>query len=222
MEISKKELLAMDKRTRITLVNSLPGYKCLQLVATLTPAGTSNLAIINSVFHVGADPALLGFVLRPKSDEHDTLSNLVANGKYTFNNVLPEWYEKAHQTSARYASGFSEFVECGFTEYFFSDFAVPFVAESTIKVAMELREVIPVKINGTTIVIGEIMQLIANEKIIGTDGYVDHDRAGTVSVVGLDSYFTGLPLTRLAYAKPEMPPRPLNRAHNFLDSQNGN
>lgn len=210
MEITKDALLAMDRRCRITMINSLPGFKCLQLVSTVASNGASNLSLINSVFHVGADPALLGFVIRPQSEEHDTLSNIMSSGKYSFNNVLPDWYEKAHQTSARYPSGFSEFVECGFTEYFSGNFDVPFVAESSIKIAMELKEIVPLKINGTVIVIGEVLQILANEKIIQEDGYVDHEQAGTVSVVGLDSYFTGFPLTRLAYAKPDLPPRTLN------------
>lgn len=209
MEITKAKILEMDKRNRTTLINSLPGYKCLQLVSTITESGTSNLSIVNSVFHIGADPSLLGFVLRPESTDHDTLANIKKNGKYAFNNVLPDWYEKAHQTSARYSAGFSEFVECGFTEYFLNQFDVPFVAESTIKIAMELREIIPLKINGTTIVIGEVMHILASENIIAEDGYVDHEHAGTVTVVGLDSYFTGFPLARLAYAKPDLPPSAL-------------
>src|SRR3990167_5861750 len=101
MNINTTSLNQMDKRFRATFINSLPGYKCLQLVGTLNENGHSNLGIFNSIFHLGAAPALLGMVLRPDSVEHDTLKNIKKSGFYTFNNVLSSFFEKAHQTSAR-------------------------------------------------------------------------------------------------------------------------
>ncbi len=83
-----------------------------------------------------------------------------------------------------------------------SGFDAPFVAESTVKIAMELREIIPVPLNGTTLVIGEIKHILMNQLLVGKDGYVDHEKAGTITVVGLDSYFDTLALARLSYAKP--------------------
>lgn len=193
----------MDQRYRATFINSLPGFKCLQLVGTLGENGHSNLGIFNSIFHLGASPALLGMVFRPGSQDHDTLGNIKRTGVYTFNNVLEPFYTKAHQTSARYASGCSEFVECGLEEFFIPHFNAPFVAESTIKIAMELKQLIPIELNGTTIVIGEVKYILLNEKLVGNDGYVSHEQAGTLTTSGLDSYFDVLPIARLAYAKPD-------------------
>lgn len=205
MHISAIALAQMEERFRTTMINSLPGYKCLQLVSTISENGHSNLSIFNSIFHVGASPALLGMVFRPNSKDHDTLKNIKRTGNYTFNNVSENFYQKAHQTSARYPSGCSEFVECGLTEFFIPEFESPFVAESTIKIAMELKEIIPLQINSTTIVIGEVVHVILNENLIGTEGYVDHQKAQTITVSGLDSYFSTLPIQRLAYAKPNLP-----------------
>ena len=204
MNISPAALAQMDQRYRATLINSLPGFKCLQLVGTMGKNGHSNLGIFNSIFHLGASPALLGMVFRPDSGNHDTLKNIKNSGFYTFNNVLPDYYEQAHQTSARYTNGRSEFVECGFTEYFMPEFEAPFVAEATIKIAMELKEIIPISLNNTNLVIGEIKHILVSEDLIGADGYVDHEKAGTITVVGLDSYFDTLPLARLTYAKPDV------------------
>jgi len=201
MNISQSDLLEMEKAYRNTLINSLPGLKCLQMVGTLSENGHSNLGLFNSIFHVGSDPALLGMIFRPKSADHDTLNNIERTGFYTFNNVLENFVAQAHQTSARYPSGFSEFVACGFTETFLGGFEAPFVAESTIKIALTVQEIIPIKINGTTLVIGGITQIYLNESLVAGDGYVDHLKAGTLTVAGVDSYFAPRPVERFNYAK---------------------
>jgi flavin reductase (DIM6/NTAB) family NADH-FMN oxidoreductase RutF len=201
MRITKNDISEMEKRYRTCLINSLPGYKSLHLVGTVDPYGTTNLCLFNSVFHIGANPPLLGMVCRPDMPNHDTLSNILATGCYTLNNVLPQWYQHAHQTSANYPSGKSEFELCGFTESFSDKFKAPFVEQSTVKIGMELRRTIDIDINNTTIVIGEIMQVVLDESIIGNDGYIDHGKAGSITVTGLDSYYTTQPLGRLAYAK---------------------
>lgn len=206
MEISSIAIQQMEKRYRATLINSLPGLKCLQLVGTVSENGHSNLGIFNSIFHLGASPALLGMIFRPESEEHDTLANIKRTGVYSFNNVKKSFYQKAHQTSARYPSGCSEFVECGLTEYFISDFEAPFVAESSIKIALQLREVIPINANHTTMVIGEIVHILVNKNLIEPDGNVDHRKAETITVSGLDSYYNVDPIGRLTYAKPNLMP----------------
>lgn len=206
MNISDKEIEQMEKRYRATLINSLPGFKSLQLVGTMSENGHSNLGIFNSIFHLGASPALLGMIFRPDSKDHDTLKNIERTGFYTFNNVTENFYQKAHQTSARYPSGCSEFVECGLTEYFIPEFDVPFVAESTVKIALKLKEIISIKANNTTMVIGEVSHILMTENLIGPDGYVDHQKAKTITVVGLDGYFKTEAIGRLAYAKPHQEP----------------
>ena len=103
MNICNSALANMDTRFRATLINALPGFKCLQLVGTLSENGHSNLGLFNSIVHFGASPALLGMVFRPESENHDTLKNIIRTGNYTFNNVLASFYEQAHQTSAAYA-----------------------------------------------------------------------------------------------------------------------
>lgn len=208
MHISAQHISQMEQRYRATFINSLPGYKCLQMVGTVNENGTGNLGLFNSVFHLGANPPLLGMVFRPESDHHDTLKNILKTGVYTFNNVLPEWFTQAHQTSARYESGISEFEECGFEPLFLPHFKAPFVAQATIKIGLALRETIDIKLNGTTLVIGEVVEIILdNEDLVAADGYVDHVKAKTVTVTGLDAYFSAEALGRLSYAKPNTLPK---------------
>ena len=202
MVINSEQIAEMEKRYRATFINSLPGYKCLQLVGTISTDGITNLGLFNSIFHVGANPPLLGMVFRPDSPDHDTLDNIKANGQYTLNNVLPDWYERAHLASAKFPSGVSEFEPCGFKKYYQNGFKPPFVSQSSIKIGLELREMIDIEVNNTTIVIGEIVYIILDGDLIEDDGYLDHQRAGTLTVNGLEAYFTTNKLARLSHARP--------------------
>jgi flavin reductase (DIM6/NTAB) family NADH-FMN oxidoreductase RutF len=206
---TSQELAEQEKRYRTNFINSLSGFKSIQLVGTLNKEGVSNLAVFNSIFHVGANPPYIGLVVRPDGPEHDTLKNIVSKGFYTLNNVCEEFYQKAHQTSARYASGESEFKACGLQEEYVDDFPVPFVKESSIKIGLKLKEVIPVKTNGTTIIIGEVVLIQLNEKFLLEDGTIDLEAAGSLTVAGLDSYHRTQKIGRLAYAKPGIAPKEL-------------
>lgn len=206
ISIPSEQIYQLEKQYRISLINSLVGYKSLNLLGTISKEGITNLCIISSVFHLGANPPLLGLVIRPERAHNDTLNNIKSTGQYTLNNVLPEWYMQAHQTSASYAAGISEFDTCGFQKLYADRFKAPFVKQSTIRIGLELREIIDVELNGTTILIGEIVQILADDAMITDDGTVDHVKAKTMTVAGLDTYFLPQPIGRLAYAKPGIDP----------------
>lgn len=200
------QISEMEKHYRISLINGLAGYKSLNLLGTVNTDEDTNLCIISSAFHLGANPPLIGLIIRPEREHNDTLKNIKSVGQYTLNNVLPDWYEKAHQTSASYPSGVSEFEVCGFKKVYADGFEAPFVAESTIRIGLELREIIDMKINGTTLVIGEVVRILADDALIGEDGTIDHVKAKTMTVAGLDSYFLPQPVGQLPYAKPGAEP----------------
>jgi flavin reductase (DIM6/NTAB) family NADH-FMN oxidoreductase RutF len=202
-----EQISELEKQYRISLINGLVGYKALNLLGTANLHGVTNLCLVSSAFHLGANPPLIGLVIRPQREHNDTLNNIKATGEYSLNNVLPEWYKKAHQTSAAYPSGVSEFDACGLKKQYANGFKAPFVAQSTVRIGLELRELIDVEINRTTIVIGEIVHIITNDDVVTTDGYVDHIKAGTVTVAGLDTYYIPQVLGRLSYAKPGTEPQ---------------
>ena len=213
--ITGNGISAMEKYYRINLINSLAGYKSLNLLGTISGDGITNLCIISSVFHLGANPPLLGMVIRPERPHNDTLNNIRSTGQYTLNNVLPEWYMEAHQTSASYPSGVSEFEICGFKKQYINGFKPPFLGQSTIRIGLELREVIDMEINGTSIVIGEIIHILADDAMISRDGTIDHVKAKTMTVVGLDTYCLPQTVGRLAYAKPDVKPHELTELINL-------
>lgn len=131
--IKSEQIHELEKRYRISLINSLIGFRSLNLLGTISNNGISNLCIISSAFHLGANPPLIGLVIRPEREHNDTLRNIKSTRQYTLNNVLPDWYMQAHQTSASYPSGVSEFDTCGFHKQYVRDFKAPFVGESNVR-----------------------------------------------------------------------------------------
>lgn len=203
MILSSTDISEMEQRYRATFMNSISGFKSLQMVGTIGQSGKTNIALFNSIFHIGANPPLIGMICRPDGDQHSTFHNIENTGFYTLNNVKNDWYKQAHQTSARYNLEQSEFKECGFTEQYLPNFKAPFVQEASVKLGIQLKEVNTIKYNGSRIIIGEVKHIILDEGLVATDGFVDLEKAQTVTVAGLDSYHITQKLARLKYAKPE-------------------
>lgn len=56
---------AMEKRFRGSFFNSLTGFKSVNLVGTLNKNGDTNLSVMSQIVHLGANPALMGLIVRP-------------------------------------------------------------------------------------------------------------------------------------------------------------
>lgn len=194
----------LEQRFRTQLINSMPGIKALNLVGTRGDDGAENLAVFNSIFHVGANPPYLGMVIRPDSVDRHTWQNIQATGSYTLNSVGPEIYRQAHQTSARYEKSQSEFQETGLAAEYRDGVVAPFVGESLIKIGLTLEEFHRVACNGTLVVIGKVVYLELEEGLVMSDGSVDLVAANSVGSIGVDGYVSVDWLDRLGYAKPDM------------------
>lgn len=192
----------MPQRYRAQFINSLSGFKSANLVGTISDDGVTNLAMISSVFHLGADPALIGFISRPHTVTRDTLENIDQTGFYTINHCNQQIYQQGHQTAARYPADTSEFAATGLSEEYSEALPAPYVAESELKLGIELQQVQTIELNQTVLVIGQIIEVIVPEKAIEEDGQIDIESLGSVCVSGLDRYHTTNELQRLPYAKP--------------------
>ena len=199
----------MDQRFRTQLINSMPGVKALNLVGTRDAESRENLAVFNSIFHVGANPPYLGMVVRPDSVDRHTWQNIQATGSYTLNAVGADFYAKAHQTSARYDNQTSEFDAVGLNPEYRDGVIAPFVGESAIKIGLELQEFQRVECNGTLIVIGKVVYVEIEDELITDDGSVDLVKAQSVGSIGLDGYVDLSWIDRLSYAKPDREPTTL-------------
>jgi flavin reductase (DIM6/NTAB) family NADH-FMN oxidoreductase RutF len=192
----------MEQRKRAQFINSISGFRSVALIGTTDTKEQTNLAIFSSIVHIGSNPPLLSFIMRPDSVERHTLTNIMDTGFYTINHINADMYEKAHQTSARYPKSVSEFDAAQLTPVFKNDFVAPFVAESQIQIGMEFRERIEININQTSMIIGEIKFVHYPTSCLLEDGFIDIEKAGTITSTGLDSYHTTQVLKRLEYAKP--------------------
>lgn len=112
------ELEQLDKEVRTNLINSLSGFKSANLIGTRNLENQLNLAIFSSVCHIGANPALMGFIHRPTSVERHTFENIVATEEFTINAISSSFIEQAHQTAARYKRSESEFEKVGLHPFF--------------------------------------------------------------------------------------------------------
>lgn len=201
MIISKKDISSFDRIYRLKLINSLSGLKPANLIGSKSKDGISNLAIFSSVVHLGSDPALLGFILRPRTVERHTYQNIIDHDYYTINHVHPSFVKQAHLTSAKWEK--SEFEECNLTEEYLAEFPVPFVAESKIKIGLKFAEKVDLKINDTALIIGYIEFIkFTDPDILLEDGDLDYDKANSVAVSGLNTYHEASEILKIAYARP--------------------
>jgi flavin reductase (DIM6/NTAB) family NADH-FMN oxidoreductase RutF len=204
--INHNNLANMTSRYRAQVINSLSGFKSANLIGTCNKDNINNLAMFSSVFHLGSSPALVGFITRPNSVERHTLENIQQTKQFTINQVNDSFWQEAHQTSARYNASECEFEKTGLTAEIIDGMNAPFVKESRLKYALTLKEIVPLQLNGTLLVIGEITNIICAKAAIKDDGYIDIESLNTVMVSGLDSYHTSQRLSRLSYAKPNNKP----------------
>lgn len=210
MNLNSGDFDVMEKGYRAALVNSVSGFKSANLVGTADLDGNTNLAIMSSVVHLGSYPPLLGLVIRPNPVQRHTLDNILACECYTVNHVAHSFIPAAHQTAARYPREQSEFAATGLSETWLPGFGAPFVEQASVRLGLRLRQHQEIELNGTHLVIGEIILASLPDDCVASDGSVDLDAAGTVALSGLDSYHRTVPMARMAYAKPDLPPRSLD------------
>lgn len=199
---SLSEINSWERFYRANFINSISGFKPVSLISTLHKSGLPNLAVFSNIVHLGADPALIGFINRPRQAAPHTITNIENSGVYTINHVHPSFVAKAHQTSAKYNDGVSEFEEVGLTPEYNDGLLVPFVLESSVKYALTLSEIIPLKENGTFLVIGKLTHAYVLPSIVEQDGFIDLSKAESMVSLGIDGYTTTGSISRFDYAKP--------------------
>lgn len=203
MTITLADILAQDTHYRRAFVNTLPGPRTAHLIGTRGHRGTENLGVFNTIVHLQASPPLLGFILRPLTVPRETFHNILASKHYTINTIGPDWLDAAHQTSANYPVGESEFAATGLTPYYEDGFKAPFVAESPVRLGLEYVEHHALT-GGTTLVIGRLLHAhLVDSAAVGPGGHIDHEKLQTTVVAGLDRYFQLKNTEAKAYARPK-------------------
>ncbi len=208
------DIMAMVKEDRLHFINAVPGFKSANLIGTKDLNNCYNLAVFSSVIHLGSHPPYLGFVTRPTTVPRHTLDNILNTAYYTINHIHKDFYPSAHQTSAKYERGESEFDKVGLTPEPMSSIAVPYVQEASVKIGMEYVERHHITANDTLLVVGRIIEILIQESIIQDDHAIDLDKAGTVAISGIEGYHQTHLLDQLGYAQPGDPiPEPKQKGN---------
>ena len=111
---SYKDINEMHHLYRINLINSCSGYKSANLIGTKSKSGISNVAVFSSITHIGSDPSMLGFFLRPTTQIRNTYTNIKETRKFTINHIHEDILHDAHHTSAKYADSISDWTAIQF------------------------------------------------------------------------------------------------------------
>ena len=107
--LSKKDFDDLQKFYRINLINSCTGYKSANLIGSISKEGVENVAVFSSITHLGSNPAMLGYFLRPTTVPRNTFKNIKENKLFTVNHIVKDIINDAHHTSAKYPEEISEF-----------------------------------------------------------------------------------------------------------------
>lgn len=205
LRLSSDDLLGMPRLVRAGLVNALSGYKCPVLIGTVSGNGLTNLAIFNSLVHIGANPPLMGFIQRPLTVDRHTYENFRSSGCCTINFITERMHRKAHQTSAKYERATSEFQAVGFSPAFRESFPAPYVEESPVRLGLRWQEEHRIEANDTRLIVGRVEEIFLPEAMLHSDGWIDWDLVDVVASTGLDTYHRAQRLSRLEYARPGVP-----------------
>lgn len=202
IKFNKEDIEHLPKVNRLNLINSCTGYKSANLIGTKSKDGKSNVAIFSSITHLGSNPAMLGFILRPATVPRNTYSNLKETGYFTVNHVTEEIIEAAHQTSAAYNYGVSEFEITGLEEMYHDSIFEPFVAKSPIQILCKYLNEYEIKENQCIHVLASIEKIYCNKELITNDNWLQLEKGNVVAINGLDGYCLPKLIDRFEYARP--------------------
>ena len=208
--ITRDDISQMEKLERLNIINSCTGYKSANLIATISKDDISNVAVFSSITHLGSNPGLLGFIVRPTTVPRDTYENLKEIGFFTVNHITSDMIADAHHTSANYEIGISEFDKTNLEEEYKNDLKVPFVKRSPVQLYCKYLNEYYIKENDTIHIIASIEHIYYNENMEHKDGWLQLDKGNVVAINGLDGYCLPKLVDRFEYARPNIETKSFN------------
>lgn len=203
MKFTQEDIKKLNHIYKINLINSISGFKSANLIATKSNTGISNVGVFSSVIHLGSEPPLFGFILRPTTVKRDTYNNIKSTKYYTINHITDAIAVDAHHTSASYDEFTSEFDKTDLKEAYLNNFYAPFVEQSPVKLALKYVNEYPIIENGTIMIVGELIEFHVPNEIIQKDGFIDLCKANVVAINSLDGYAKVNMPKRFAYQRPK-------------------
>ena len=204
-KFTKDELSTMSKVPRLNLLNCITGYKSANLIATVSKEGISNVAIFSSVTHLGSEPPLIGFILRPTTVPRDTYKNIKETGYFTVNHITSAMIADAHHTSSGYEESISEFDKTNLEAEYIENNKFPFVKGSPVKLFCKYLNEYKIEENGCLHIIASVEELYVEDNLLHEDNWIQLDRGNVVAINGLDGYAVPKIKDRFQYARPDQP-----------------
>ena len=203
MEIkSGKEIEDMERIKRLNLINSITGIRPANLIGTISNDSIENLSIFSSVIHIGSNPPLIGFILRPtKKKRRDTYENIIETNKFTINHINSDMIERSHYTSVKFDKNESEFQKCKFTAEYLNEFQAPYVKDSCVKIGLNLEDIQLIKSNGCRLIIGRVEKLYVSDSVIHKNGNIQLELLNSIGVSGLNTYYGLNRIAEYPYAR---------------------
>ena len=202
MYLNKDSIQQLEKVDRLNLINSITGISPANLIGTISKDSIENLAIFSSIVHIGSNPPLMGFILRPtKKIRRDTYENIIETNKFTINHINSDMVERSHYTSVKFDKNESEFQKCRLTAEYLNNFQAPYVKESYAKVGLELEDIQSIKSNGCRLIIGRVERLYVPDNAIQKNGNIQLELLNSIGVGGLNTYYSLDKVAEYPYAR---------------------
>ena len=203
MEIkSSKEIQDMERVKRLNLINSITGISPANLIGTISNDSIENLSVFNSVIHIGSNPPLIGFILRPAEKvRRDTYENILETNKFTINHINSDMIERSHYTSIKFDKNESEFQKCQLTAEYLNKFPAPYVKDSYVKIGLNLEDIQLIKSNRCRLIIGRVEQFYAPDSAIHKNGNIQLELLNSIGVSGLNTYYSLNKAAKYHYAR---------------------
>lgn len=199
--VTRDLISQMEKIERLNLINSCTGYKSANLIATKSENGISNVAVFSSITHLGSNPGIIGFIVRPTTVKRDTYSNIKETGYFTVNHITLEMIADAHHTSAGYSIEISEFEKTNLEEEYKNELPIPFVKGSPVQLYCKYMNEYYIKENDTIHIIASIEHLFYDPIMEHKDNWLQLDKRNVVAINGLDGYCLPKLEDRFEYAR---------------------
>ena len=199
-----EDIKAFSKIYRLNMINSVTGYKSANMIGTKSNSGRENVAIFSSITHLGSDPALLHFTLRPNTVPRDTYKNIKENKVFTVNHVSMPQIEEAHHTSAKYDENISEFDQTLLEPEYKLNWHAPFVKGAPVALGCKYLNEYEITENGCILIIAAIEHIFVEDELLQKDGWVKLESGEVVAINGLDGYVLPQLQKRLEYARPKL------------------
>jgi flavin reductase (DIM6/NTAB) family NADH-FMN oxidoreductase RutF len=205
IEFDSTQIESIPKRERAHLINNLCGLRSANLIGT-SDGSEDNLAIFNSVIHLGSNPPLLGIVFRPLTVERHTYNNIKETKYFSINQITRTMTANAHHTSAKFEYQQSEFEFCGIKSLHRKGCVVPYVKESNIQILCTYSREHMLE-NDCILLTATIERFWVNSDSINKSHWLNHEKATSTAIGGLDAYYQVSLIDRYNYAQPDTAPK---------------